>query len=72
MAKHDVELKVGHAISIGNKDIELPVKRDGKAFGRLRISTGSIDWVPAGKQKAGYWLDWATFADVMAKHGWTK
>lgn len=65
MAKHEIELRIDHAINIGNVDIELPIKRDGKAFGRIRINRGTIDWLPAGKRKSGYSLDRGAFADMM-------
>lgn len=68
MAKHDVELWIDHPINIGNTDVRFPVDADGKAYGRLQVSKGSIDWIPAKKQK-GYWLSWTEFADLMVKHG---
>jgi hypothetical protein len=72
MAKHDVELWIDHPINIGNRDVQFPVAADGKAYGRVQISKGGIDWMPAKKQKAGYWLTWQEFADLMAEHGREK
>ena len=72
MAEHDVELKISHPINIAHKDVEFPVKVDGKPLGRLQISKGSIDWVPSPKSKSGHWLSWGEFADVMANHGHAK
>ena len=72
MAKHEVGLWIDHEVQIGNVDVQLPVRVDGKAFGRLQVSTGSVDWLPAGKKKSGYWLSWSEFAELMKQHGNTK
>lgn len=69
MAKHEVSLKVGHAIAIGNVDIELPVKVDGKPLGRMAISQGGVDWIPSPNKKNGYRLNWQQFAELLADHG---
>jgi hypothetical protein len=49
--------------------VEIPVRRNGRAFGKVKISKGSIDWMPAGKSKTAYWMDWSVFAKFMAEHG---
>jgi hypothetical protein len=69
MATHDVSLNISRPIPVGNVDIEIPVRRNGRAFGRVKISKGSIDWMPANKSKTAYWLDWAEFARFMADNG---
>ena len=69
MAKHDVGLLVAHDIPIGNKDVELVVKVDAKPLGRIRISRGSVDWIPSPNQKAGYRLSWSSFAALMQDNG---
>jgi hypothetical protein len=69
MANHDVSLNITRPIPVGNVDIEIPVRRNGRAFGRVKISKGSVDWLPALKSKRGYWLEWGEFAKFMAEHG---
>lgn len=69
MPQHEVELKIAHAVQVGNVDLEIPVKRDGKPLGRLKISRGSVDWIPSPKAKAGYRLNWTDFADLMETRG---
>ncbi|HLN06643.1 MAG TPA: hypothetical protein VK217_10215 [Acidimicrobiales bacterium] len=69
MANHEVSLTISRPIPVGNVDIEIPVRRTGRAFGKVKISKGSIDWMPANKSKTAYWLDWGEFAKVMAEHG---
>ena len=69
MANHEVSLTISRPIPVGNVDIEIPVRRNGRAFGKVKISKGSIDGMPANKSKTAYWLDWGEFAKVMAEHG---
>jgi hypothetical protein len=69
MASHDVSLNISKPIPVGNVDIEIPVRRNGRAFGKVKISKGAIDWMPANKSKTAYYLDWGEFAKVMADYG---
>jgi hypothetical protein len=69
MATHDVSLNITKPIPVGNVDIEIPVRRNGRAFGKVKISKGAIDWMPANKSKTAYYLDWGEFAKVMAQYG---
>jgi hypothetical protein len=69
MAKHDVALKIVHDVPIGNVDVEFPIRIDGKAFGRLKISRGGVDWLPTRSQKSGFELNWGEFGDLMKKYG---
>jgi len=67
MADHDVSFTIPER-GLGKADIEFKVKRNGSAFGRLRISEGSLVWVPVNK-KYGFRLGWATFDDLAQKNG---
>ena len=49
MADHDVTF-TPREIDFGKADIELKVKRDGRMLARLRLSNGSLVWVPINKQ----------------------
>jgi len=69
MAQHEVSLNISRPIPVGNVDLEIAVRRDGRAFGKVKISKGAIDWMPANKSKTAYYLDWAEFAKLMAEHG---
>jgi hypothetical protein len=68
MAKHEVGLDVNRLVTVGNVDVEIPVKADGKTLGRLRISKGGVDWKPARKQRP-YRMTWERFAAVMEAEG---
>ena len=69
MATHDVLLNISQAIPIGNVDVEIAVRRNGRAFGKVKISKGTIDWMPANKSKTAYRLNWSEFATFMAQDG---
>jgi hypothetical protein len=63
MADHDVFFTIPER-RLGKADVEFKVKRRGKAFGRLRISEGSIDWLPANKKQPFriYWNEFDNYA----------
>lgn len=67
MADHDVTFTIPER-ELGKADIQFKVKRNGKAFGRLRISEGSLVWVPMNKQY-GYKLRWSAFDELAQKNG---
>lgn len=69
MAQHEVELKLAHPVPIGKVDIEIPVKRDDKPLGRLKISRGGLDWIPTPKAKSGFRVDWADLDALMQQYG---
>lgn len=72
MPKHEVSLKVEHSIPVGNKDVQIPVKVDGKPFGRLKISQGGVDWLPSPNSKTSYALTWTRLAELIEKEGRQK
>jgi hypothetical protein len=72
MAKHEVGLQIDHEIPIGKKDVVFPVDVDGKAFGRLRISQGGIDWMPTGNSKTHFAVGWEQAAELMQDYGTEK
>ena len=69
MATHEVSLNISRPVPVGNVDVEIAVRRNGRAFGKVKISKGAIDWMPANKSKTAFYLDWAEFAKVMADAG---
>jgi hypothetical protein len=50
---------------IEHKDVVFTVRLKGKQFGRLKVSKGSVVWLP-GKKSKGYRLTWAQ-TDRVAK-----
>jgi hypothetical protein len=68
MATHEIILNIPHGITVMNTDIEVVVREDGEVLGRVRISRGSIDWIPRLGRRAKT-LRWSKFGDVMEEHG---
>ncbi len=71
MATHDISLKIPHGITVVNTDIEVTVREDGEVLGRVRISRGSIDWIPRLGRRAKT-MRWRKFGDVMEERGTTR
>jgi hypothetical protein len=71
MAKHEVGLDVNRLVTVKNVDVEIPVKADGKALGRLRISRGGVDWTP-GRHQRPRTMTWEKFAAIMEEQGRLK
>lgn len=67
MADHDVTFTLPER-ELGKADIELKVKRGGHMLGRLRLSNGSMVWVPANK-RFGFKVSWSNFDELMQEHG---
>ena len=68
MPTHEISLKILRQIEVLNTDIEVEVREDGELLGRIRISRGSIDWIPALKRSARR-LEWDRFAVLMEETG---
>lgn len=67
MAQHDVSFTVPER-ALGKADLEFRVKRDGKVLGRLKVSNGTIVWVPKDASY-GYKMGWVDFDAYMQEHG---
>lgn len=67
MAKHDVSFTIPER-DLGKADLEFKVKRDGEMIGRLKVSNGTLVWVPRNAQY-GYSLHWAEFDGLMKSQG---
>lgn len=67
MAKHEVDFTIPKR-SLGRADVEFAVKRDGKPFGRLKVSNGSLVWVQ-GSATYGFKMSWPDFAELMQSQG---
>lgn len=67
MAKHGVTFNLPER-ELGRADIEFLVKQDDVVFGTLKVSNGSLVWVPKNRQK-GHKLVWKKFAELAIEHG---
>ena len=71
MAKHIVTFKTP-ALELGSSDVVFSASADGKKIGTLKISQGTVEWVPANKSKKTHHLGWEQFAEAMEQIGWGK
>ena len=62
-------MKIDSAIAIGNTDVRIEVSVDDAKLGTLKISRGTIDWLPRSASKHGYRLSWTEFAELMTNEG---
>jgi hypothetical protein len=70
MAK--LSLRFNQKIPVGFRDVDVVVQsNDGTRLGTLRISQGTIDWVPRAAQTA-YKMRWKKFATLMEAGGTPK
>jgi len=67
MAKHDVSFIIPER-SLGKADIEFKIRRDEEVLGKLKVSNGSLVWVPKNATY-GYKIDWIKFDQVIREAG---
>jgi hypothetical protein len=67
MAQHQVKFSVPER-PLGKADVEFDIKRDSEALGRLKVSNGTIVWVPRN-MTYGYKLNWVKFDELMRERG---
>lgn len=46
MAEHRITVHPSKPLEVASADLVIEVARDGAKLGELRVSRGSIDWVP--------------------------
>jgi hypothetical protein len=67
MARHRIQIEQPPKMVL-HSDVVFSVYSNEAKLGELRISKGSIDWVPAGQRRA-YWLLWERFDEVIQELG---
>ena len=68
MPEHHITVHPSKPLEVVNNDLIIQVDSDGEKLGELRVSRGSIDWVPRGHHRA-LRLDWERFDDLMREAG---
>lgn len=66
MAKHKVMMSTPPR-EVKRADAQFAVERDGKKFGTLEVSNGSLVWFPPYTEK-GYKISWQKFHELMESH----
>ena len=64
MPKHDIEMSIPTTKMVLSADVVFEIRADGDKLGELRVSKGTIDWVPA-KAKIPYKRTWEQFDRMM-------
>ena len=65
--KHEGEFSIPKR-ELGKADIEFSVKRGGQKFGTLKVSKGSLVWVPRDNTY-GFKVGWDQFDVFIKDHG---
>lgn len=65
MAKHKIKVHPSKPLEVIAADLVIEVESDGKKFGELWISRGSIDWRPRNHTYASRSLTWEQFNRLM-------
>lgn len=60
---HNIEFSVPRR-KLGGSDIEFQVKRNGAVLGTLKVSNGSLAWLPR-KTTVGHRMGWVKVSKVM-------
>ncbi|MEX2597441.1 MAG: hypothetical protein WEC59_10980 [Salibacteraceae bacterium] len=70
MAQHEILLNLPE-VSIANSDASFDVYEDKELLGRIKVSRGTIEWVPSG-YRSGVHINWDDFDRLMKKHGYRR
>lgn len=65
--RHEVQFSIPER-QLGNADIEFTIKKNGKKFGTLKVSKGSVVWVPKDNTY-GFKMGWDRFDANMVAEG---
>ncbi len=67
MAEHELRIELPQRVVL-HKDVTVAVWSDEVKLGELRVSKGSVDWVPHN-HRFGFWMTWERFDDLMREEG---
>jgi hypothetical protein len=68
MASHRVLADIG-TFDVGMVDVVFEVVREGKRFGRLKVSQGSVEWMQRGNVKRAHQLEWQALENAFLERG---
>jgi hypothetical protein len=69
MPAHRISLLIPHPIEMAHSDIEIEVHSDGSKLGTLKVSQGTIDWLPTRNRVNYHEMTWERFAEMLEKEG---
>jgi hypothetical protein len=67
MAEHTVEFKTP-ALDVPKVDVLFRVKQNGRAFGRLRISKGGVEWMQKSDSRKAFHMSWERLDEKFVEH----
>ena len=68
MARHGIEL-IAPPLDVGKVDVVFSVRRNRRAFGKLKVSQGRVEWMPAKKKDYAFEIGWADFDQLFEAEG---
>lgn len=68
MAEHTVQFKTP-ALEVPKVDVVFRVKQDDRAFGRLRISKGGVEWMQKNDSRKAFHMSWEQLDQKFVAHG---
>jgi hypothetical protein len=69
MTNHRMESRTTDTIDAGNTDFKFGAYADNSKLGTLKISRGTVDWLPVHGKKAHYELTWTEPGELMKDRG---
>lgn len=66
---HKLKMKIDSAVPIVNTDVKIEVFIDSAKHGTVKISRGSIDWLPKNASTRGFRMTWRRFSQLMMEQG---
>lgn len=69
MAEHRITVHPSQALEVNAADLVIEVTSDGAKLGELRVSRGSIDWVPRNHSYPTSAMTWEQFDTLMRSQG---
>lgn len=64
---HNVKFSIPER-DLGRADVEFKVSYDGSKVGKLKVSKGTVVWVPKD-HTLGFKMGWKEFDSLMGEHG---
>jgi len=68
MAEHSVDMRTPR-LDVPKVDVLFRVKRDGGAFGRLRVSKGGVEWMQKNDKKTAFHMSWEALDEKFVNFG---
>jgi hypothetical protein len=65
---HEVSLNLNTNFVL-HRDVVVEVKKDGEMLGKLLVSKGNIEWLPANHSVNKFRMSWSKFAEMMEVNG---